>query len=171
MSTFDQRVQVVRDFLIGRARLRRTTTFQEIGVATGEALAKYRTSGSTKPMSRQKVAAALSEVARTSLKENGFILPAIVVHWNDNRPGHRYAEWVSKAGLSSYGEGNHATQVKKVFAKYAPNGDPFADAPKAETNGTAAWENEDDDGEDLEADEPSTDEAGDRNDDRVESWV
>lgn len=150
MSTSENKVEVITEFLQRNARLGRLTNMVEVQLATGLELAVrgYRTNGSAQPVEREKVATALAEVARRSYEEEGLLLPALVVHFEDKAPGHRFVVWAAQAGLMELPDFDpdsgdnedelemddggtprwpvtdealavHADQVAKVFAKYA----------------------------------------------------
>lgn len=123
MSNFDQKVEVVTNFLVTRAQLGRVTTFSEVAAQAGQALYErgYRSNGSARPVSREKLADVLAAIASRSVKDNGFILPAIVLHAQDNGAGHRFIQWALDNNVMD-GSDNVATvhrqQVNKVFANY-----------------------------------------------------
>lgn len=103
------RTNKVTDFLINRAALRRVTNMREVATATG--------------ISREKLGRVLCQVAKNTWENDGVLLPAVIVHFNDNRPGHRFAEWAKAADLLKYGvtpDKVHATQLEAVFNKYSP---------------------------------------------------
>jgi hypothetical protein len=73
----------------------------------------------------EKVNKVLCQVAKNTWENDGVLLPAVIVHFNDNRPGHRFAEWAKAAGLIEYEYGVtpdkvHSQQLEAVFNKYSP---------------------------------------------------
>lgn len=101
MSTIEQKIEVITEFLQRQARLGRLTNPLEVQLAAGLALAEkgYRASGSCQPVSRDEVGLALAQIAKTSFAEDGIILPALVVHFEDKQPGHRFVAQAAEAGL------------------------------------------------------------------------
>jgi hypothetical protein len=123
MSNFDQKVEVVTDFLVSRARLGRFTTYSEVGYIAGQMLNDrgYRSTGSSRVVARGKVVDVLAQIAARSVADDGFILPAIVLHANDNGTGHRFAEWALQNGVMTEDDSVlpvHFDQVRKVFSHY-----------------------------------------------------
>jgi hypothetical protein len=106
-----EKVNKVTDFLINRAALRRVTNMREVATATG--------------IERHRLGKVLCQVAKNTWENDGVLLPAVIVHFNDNRPGHRFAEWAKAAGLIEYEYGVtpdkvHSQQLEAVFNKYSP---------------------------------------------------
>lgn len=133
MSSMEQKVEVIGEFLENRAQLQRVTGFQEIQRVAGEKLLEkgYRYS-SNAPVSRSDVAEALSVIATTSYQQNQVILPALVAKFWDNSPTHEFAQWATNAGLmegtlESCGTGEVRDKINelapveraKVFSHYA----------------------------------------------------
>lgn len=104
----DKNVKVITDFLVNRAKLGRVTTFKEVAYVVA------KQTGVTPD--RGQVAKALGQVAEDSYASDGVILPALVVHWNDNRPGHRFSKWAMAAGLDvSDPDTLHQEQLDTIF--------------------------------------------------------
>jgi hypothetical protein len=104
----DKRVKVITDFLVNRAKLGRVTTFKEVAYVVGKQLGRTPERG--------KVAKALAQVAANSYESDQVILPALVVHFNDNRPGHRFVEWASAEDLDTSDPTTlHQEQLDKIF--------------------------------------------------------
>jgi hypothetical protein len=133
MSSIENKVEVITEFLENRAQLQRVTGFQEIGEVAGKKLLEkgYR-NYSSEPVSRSDVASALAVIADQSFKDNQVILPAVVTKFWTNEPTHEFAQWAGSAGLmegelESCGEGpvrdtiNELAPVEraKVFSHYA----------------------------------------------------
>lgn len=107
-GTDSKTVAVVTKFLVGRAKLGRVTTFKEVATVVG------KQTGTTPD--RRSVGKALAQVAQDSYESDGVILPALVVHWNDNRPGHRFAKWAQRAGLDTSDVTElHTEQLDTIF--------------------------------------------------------
>lgn len=132
MSTLEQRVIVITEFLENRARLQRVTNFQEIQRVATEKLATTPLDMVFSPLSRDEVEEALTMIAKNSFEANQLILPALVVHFWDNKPVHQFATWASNAGLmlGFLGEDEqgaareqinqiHPRELVKVFEHYA----------------------------------------------------
>jgi hypothetical protein len=144
MSTLENKVEVIREWLVRQAAAHRLTNPVEVGLWAGLRLAEkgYRTGGSAMPVGREAVFAALEQIARDDVAAHQPLLPALVVHFTDQLPGHRFAEWAIEAGLmEDPGDANgefldecgerrlpltdeirdlHAAQVAQVFANYGP---------------------------------------------------
>lgn len=103
MSSMDQKVEVIGEFLQNRAQLQRVTGFEEIQRVAGQKLAEkgYRLSYSNVPVRRSDVAQALAIIADQSFKDAEILLPAIVVHFWDADPPHQFYEWATTLGLLS----------------------------------------------------------------------
>jgi hypothetical protein len=129
MSTFEQKTEVVRDWLERTARKQRVTNLREVRVAAGLGLAEkgYRESGSARPLTEDEVAEANAVIAQQSFEQNGFLLPALQIHFNDKKPSSRFTYWAAEAGLldqdvaedSEVTEALHAEQVAKIHKHYA----------------------------------------------------
>lgn len=134
MSTMEQKVEVITDFLEKIAAQKRTTNFQDVQTVAGAALLVkgYRTNTAT-PVRREHVATALSQIAATSFKADQVLLPAVVTHYADEKPTHEFAQWANSAGLIDGELGDqeggeireainqlHPAELAKVFALYAP---------------------------------------------------
>lgn len=100
MSSIEQKVEVITEFLQNRAQLQRVTGFEEIQRVAGQKLLEkgYRYSTNT-PVRRGDVAQALTIIADQSYKDAEILLPAIVVKFWSNEPTHEFATWASNAGL------------------------------------------------------------------------
>lgn len=151
MSTKENKIEVITDWLVRCARKQRLTNYVEVQVAAGLGLAEkgYRANGSCVPVEFDDVVEALNEIAETSFAQDGAILPALVVHFGDKKPGHRFVKYAGDTHLITLPEFNpdsvdneeemelddfgvpryevtdevqslHADQVTKIFAHYAP---------------------------------------------------
>lgn len=100
MSTFDSKVAAATDFLRNRASLNRRTTLQELGTVLGELLAKRGQRTISTPVRREKLGKVLRAVDKKSYADDGILLSALVVHFWDNEPGHRFYESAKALGLS-----------------------------------------------------------------------
>lgn len=143
MSTPEQKVEVIREWLVRQAEQKRLTNIVEVQTWAGLRLAEqgYRPDGSSQPIERDDAWEALNQIAAQEAKKNQPLLPALVVHFADGKPGHRFVEWALAAGLidlpqdaeqfvDEYGERRlpitdevaalHASQVAAVFATYGP---------------------------------------------------
>jgi hypothetical protein len=141
MSNFEQKVAAATEWLQRQAAHGRLTNVIEVQTWTGLRLAETgaRANGSSMPIDRDKAWAVLAEVARQSFVTDGFLLPALVVHFGDKAPGHRFVEWAIEAGLMATpqdaeqfvdenGERRlpitdevrelHGDQLSAIFAKY-----------------------------------------------------
>lgn len=128
MSTFEQKTEVVREFLLRQAKLGRLTNFFEVQTAAGLALAEkgYREGRSSWPVSRSKVADVLHGITDQDVEAEAPLLASLVVHFGDQLPGHRFDQYAAAAGLIPADEAVdrekvlevHAAQVQAVFAKY-----------------------------------------------------
>ena len=124
MSSQENKVAALRDFLVNRAALSRMTNFQEAGRVMGTLLYARDQRHTDRPVRREAIVAALRDVDRLSLDEKGVLLSALVVHFWDNEVGHRFHEMAVDAGVADsdtdpgYRKGFHAAQVVKAFAAY-----------------------------------------------------
>ena len=126
MSTHEQKLEVIAEFLCNRARLGRVTNVREIQMCAAEGLCAKGYRDDLYPVDRDKVHAVLDELAKLSFEAEGFILPVIVAHFWDNEPGGRFVRWAGEAGLIDLdaAEDPAATktlyldQLAKVFVKY-----------------------------------------------------
>ena len=124
MSTFENKVEVVTDFLRNRASLNRLTDYQEVGRVAGELLHRRGQRRISTPVDRAKIAEVLRTVDKNSLADKGMLLSALVVHFWDNEVGHRFHDSAYKLGVADsdtdpgYRRGFHASQVEKAFAAY-----------------------------------------------------
>lgn len=105
MSSMEQKVEVITEFLQNRAQLQRVTGFEEIQRVAGKALLEkgYRYSTDA-PVRRGDVAQALAIIADQSFKDAKILLPAIVLKFWSNEPTHEFATWATNAGLMTEGE-------------------------------------------------------------------
>lgn len=115
MSTFDAKVAVATDFLRNRASLNRRTTLRELGTAMGEILNQRGQRSISRPVRREKLGEVLAAVDKKSYAEDGILLSALVVHFYDNDPGHRFFESAQALGLSNV---DHNEQLEKALARY-----------------------------------------------------
>lgn len=99
MSTSEDKVTVVGEFLTNRAGLRRVTNYQEIGRVAGEQLYERGMRSISSPVRRDKIAAVLRAIDDTSFANNGYLLSALVTHFWDNNPGHRFYEGAVGRGM------------------------------------------------------------------------
>lgn len=125
MSTSEQKIEVITEWLQRQAAQRRLTNMLEVQTYAGLRLAEkgYRQSGSIVAVSRDKVFDALAVIAEQSFAADGVLLPAIVVHFSDKKPGRRFFEWANAAGTATETETEdgmefHGQQVDAVFARY-----------------------------------------------------
>ena len=98
MSTFENKVEVVTDFLRNRASLRRLTDYQEVSRVAGEVLHRRGQRHHAAPVDREKIAGVLKKVDDDSVENQGFMLSAIVVHFWDNEAGHRFFDRPTTVG-------------------------------------------------------------------------
>lgn len=123
MSTFEQKIEVITEWLQRQAAQRRLTNIAEVQTYAGLRLAEkgYRQSGSITPVNRYTVFDALATIAAQSFAADQVLLPAIVVHFSDGLPGRRFFDWAEAAGLvpeDGAGPELHAEAVAAVFAHY-----------------------------------------------------
>jgi hypothetical protein len=125
MSTQENKVEVITEFLRNRASLGRVTTVQEIQRVAAEMLVAHGYRDDLYLVDRDVVNDVLNEIAKASFAEQGFILPAIVVHFADDEPPSRFIYQAVNAGLltdeaviSEQAAAAFAEQKAKVFAKY-----------------------------------------------------
>jgi hypothetical protein len=116
MSTQENKIEVVTEFLRNRASLGRVTTVQEIQRVAAEMLVAHGYRDDLYLVERDTVNDVLNEIAKTSFAEQGFILPAIVVHFADDEPPSRFIYQAVNAGLLS-DEALIAEQAAAVFAE------------------------------------------------------
>ena len=123
MSTSEQKIEIVTEWLVRQATARRLTNAIEVAQYAGLILAEkgYRTDGSSEPLSRPEVFEALQVIAERSYQADGFLLPAVVVHFADRKPSRHFYEWATELGLDTGDTDTgefHAEQLDKVFAHY-----------------------------------------------------
>lgn len=123
MSTSEQKIEVITEWLRRQAAQRRMTNIAEVQTYAGLRLAElgYRQSGSITPIDRYKAFEALAVIAAQSYAADQVLLPAIVVHFSDGLPGRRFYDWAEAAGLvpdDGAGPELHAEAVAAVFARY-----------------------------------------------------
>lgn len=124
MSTFENKVTVVTEFLQNRAALRRLTNHSEVGAVAGQQLAERGMRRIDTPVRREKIVDVLRAVDDKSIHESGFMLSALVAHFWDNDPGHRFFEAAIGRGLLSEdadAEGRaafHAEELAKVYEAF-----------------------------------------------------
>lgn len=133
MSTMEEKIEVITEFLENRAQRQLTTNFQDVQTVAGVLLfVKGYRHKSTTPVRREHVATALSQIAATSYQQNQILLPAVVTHYADANPTHEFAQWATTAGLMDGELGDqesgevretinaiHPAELAKVFAHYA----------------------------------------------------
>lgn len=124
MSSFEDKVSAVTDFLRNRASLQRLTSHEEVGNVAGKLLRARQQRHIDTPVIREKIIEVLAEVDRKSFKKQGFLLSALVTHFFDNNVGHRFYERAIATGLlSTYADEEarrvfHRNHVKKIYAHY-----------------------------------------------------
>jgi hypothetical protein len=128
-STSEQKVEVVTEWLQRTARKQRMTNLREVQLAAGLALAEkgYRENGSCRPITEDEVVAANAEIAKASFEQDGFLLPALQIHFGDKKPSSRFTYWAAQAGLLDQDvaedpevtEALHAEHVAKIHKHYA----------------------------------------------------
>jgi hypothetical protein len=116
MSTQENKIEVVTEFLRNRASLGRVTTVQELQRVAAEMLVAHGYREDLYLVDRDVVNDVLNEIAKASFAEEGFILPAIVVHFADDNPPSRFIYQAVNAGLLS-DEALIAEQAAAVFAE------------------------------------------------------
>ena len=100
MSTVEDKITATQDFLANRASLRRVTNHQEVGAAIGEMLVNRHQRRISSPVRRNKVIDVLRALDDKSVESQGFMISALVVHFWDNSPGHRFWESASSVACS-----------------------------------------------------------------------
>lgn len=138
MSTMNQKVEAVTAVLKANARQRRLTNRQELAEQAGHRLYQRGQKKTDTPIERYKLIEVLDKVAARTT--DGVLLPALVVHYGDSRPGRRFADWAQAAGATT----DHIKAVRKVFAEY---GDAYT---KQIFEGTSSPQADDDTDEDEE---------------------
>lgn len=120
MSSTTDKIAATTDFLRNRASLNRRTTLQELGTVVGEVLAQRGQRGVSTPVRREKFDKVLLAVDKQSFKDNGILLSALVTHFWDNKPTHRFYDNAAALGLNvgSDPEAFHKEQLRKVCAAY-----------------------------------------------------
>lgn len=122
MSKFEHKVAATREFLQNRASLNRLTSHREVGIVIGELLANRHQRRIATPVSREKVIKVLRAIDDESVAQDGIMLSALVVHFWDNEPGHRFYESAMARGLLS-GNANfkafHQEQLAKIATRYS----------------------------------------------------
>lgn len=117
MSTFEDKVSATYDFLVNRASQgARLTTHQEVGTVIGKLLNERRQRRIDTPVRRDKIVSVLRAVDDRSVAENGVMLSALVTHFWDAQPGHRFIESATSRGLYSGGskEAFHQAQLSQI---------------------------------------------------------
>lgn len=143
MSSFNQKVTVVTEILQDNARQLRLTNRQELERESGRRLYLRGQKKNDGELDRYKVVEVLERIARNTT--DGVLLPAIVVHYSDSRPGRRFSEWAQLAGVSA----NHGDAVRRVFDVY---GDSYAKSlfnPSAKHAADADEDYDEDDYDDI----------------------
>jgi hypothetical protein len=138
MSSFNEKVAAVTAVLKDNARQRRVTNRQELAQAAAARLFAKGQKKTSDPLDRYKLIDVLDKVAKLSGPTN---LTALVVHFQDSKPGRRFAEWAPGK--------NHQDEVRAVFAAY---GDAYSAGFYSSTPAHAAVEDVDDDYEDYDDD-------------------
>lgn len=124
MSTFENKVEVVTDFLRNRASLNRLTDYQEVGRVAAELMYRRGQRRHAQPVRREKIAEVLRQVDKNSLEEKGVLLSSLVVHFWDNEVGHRFHDQAVDLGVADsdtdpgYRKGFHQSQLQKAFDAY-----------------------------------------------------
>lgn len=118
MSTREAKAEVVYDFLINRASLKRLTTHEEVGKVIGIALRNRGQRRIDTPVRREKVVEAIALADKRSWAENKVLVSAVVTHFFDNDPGHRFYETASKRGLGDT-KATHKDQLRKLRALHS----------------------------------------------------
>jgi hypothetical protein len=165
MSSKEHKVEVVRDFLANQASCKSLTNFAEVGAVAGQMLQARSQRHISDPVSREKIAEVLHELDDVSVTEQGFMISALVTHYADNLPGHRFWEWAAERGLldpDASAEDRkvfHDQQLQAVFAAY-PEVVQVADLPPLPIDYTALYgdsedEHVEDDGVEDYEDAPS----------------
>ena len=125
MSTFNDKLTATRDFLENRASLNRVTTYRELCAVVGELLYRRNQRHIATPVSREKMADVLKAIDDESDKYFNILLSALVVHFFDNKAGHRFFEQQVERGLieeadfdTDRPEDFHEVALAKVFAAF-----------------------------------------------------
>jgi hypothetical protein len=128
MSTFENKVEVVTEWLQRTARLQRVTNLYEVRVAAGLALAEkgYRENGSARSLGDETFDV-LEAVAKESFAAQGLILPALMIHFGEKKPSSHFLGWAAEAGLIDPDAGIDpdavvalaAEEIVKIHEKYA----------------------------------------------------
>jgi hypothetical protein len=142
MSSMNQKVEAVTAVLQANARQRRLTNRQELAEQAGRKLFNKGYKKSDTPIERYKLIEVLDRVASRS---DGVLLPALVVHYQDSRPGRRFTDWARSAGVTT----DHRQAVRDVFARF---GDSYTASIFASPEPVA-----DDDYDDFEEDDADYD--------------
>jgi hypothetical protein len=153
MSTFNQKVTVVTEILKDNARQRRLTNRQELAEQAGRRLHAKGQKKNDGALDRYKLIEVLERIAQRTT--DGVLLPALVVHYNDSRPGRRFADWARSAGVNT----DHRQAVRDVFDAY---GDAYTKSIFEPAPAPAFEADEDEDYEDLDDDvDPDDTDEGD----------
>jgi len=126
MSTHENKIEVITEFLRNRAALGRVTNVREIQMVAGEMLYTKEQRSHPFPVEREKVHAALDDIAKASYAAEGVLLNAVVTHFWDDEIGERATRWGVLIGVVDQDTAVPTEALKafflaqraEVFAKY-----------------------------------------------------